>query len=138
MTIIYFPITKKDPRNPNAPAKFYPAMRSSRRSDLRSIAQRISEMSTLTTIDSLAVLEALLTVIPQELAHGRIVELGDFGSYRLTLQGHAADTSQDLTVQHIRKAKANFVPGRLFKEALERMNYEKGAAPVETPLPAAE
>lgn len=45
------------------------------RKTLRQMAERISQISTVSSADTMAALEALLTTIPQELAAGNIVEL---------------------------------------------------------------
>jgi predicted histone-like DNA-binding protein len=125
MTVKFSVITRPNPYNPGAAARYYPSAKSSGRCDLRKLAQRVSEMSTLTTIDILAVTEALLHIIPQELADGNIVELGDFGSYHLTLRGEGAAESEDINSHSIRQAKAHFLPGKLFKKVLSTIDYEK-------------
>jgi len=49
------------------------------------IAAEIAKMSTVSTIDAIAVLEAFKQVIPQHLADGKIVRLGDFGTFITTI-----------------------------------------------------
>jgi len=85
MTVKFNIVPKKDPRNLEAPPKYYPTVVSTGRSDLREIAKRIAAMSTVSSVDTMAVLEAFLMVIPRELAEGNIVELGELGSFRLTV-----------------------------------------------------
>ena len=46
------------------------------------IAKSINGISTVSSVDTAAVLEAFLTVVPEKLAEGNIVEWGDFGSFR--------------------------------------------------------
>jgi predicted histone-like DNA-binding protein len=125
MTVKFTTVAHRDPIHPNAPARFYPAARISGRSSLRRIATRISKICSMSSADTLAVLEALLDVIPEELADGRTVSLGDFGSYRLSVRGSGEDTRDDVTAHNIRRARAIFTPGKLFKQALAALEYEK-------------
>jgi len=134
MPITYKIVNRKNPRDRTAPGKYYLSAKASGHSDLRRIATRISEMSSLSTSDTMAVLENLLHVIPQELADGRIVELGDFGSLRLILNSSGVEDSKDASTQNILRARANFTPGKLFRKMLATMDYEKEAPP-ETPTP---
>ena len=57
---------------------------------MRGLAKRISDISTVSSVDVMAVLEALFQVVPGELADGRIVRCGDFGSFSTTLQSEGA------------------------------------------------
>jgi hypothetical protein len=42
-------------------------------------------MSTLSSMNTAPVLEALLNIVPSELADGNIVELGDFDTFRVSV-----------------------------------------------------
>ena len=86
MPVYFRVVPKKNPRDLGAAPRYYPTVVSRGRTDLRALAERIAEMSTVSTIDCMAMLEALQVVIPDELASGRIVELGEFGTFRLTIQ----------------------------------------------------
>lgn len=82
-------------------------------------------MSALTMADLAAALEVLLKLIPQELAAGNIVDLGEFGSFRLSVNASGTDTAVAATANHIRRLSVRFSPGKEFKHALERVQYEK-------------
>jgi len=73
------------------------------------------------------VLESLLKVIPDHLLNGRIVRLGDFGSFRLTLASEGADTEDDFSKSMIKKVKLNFRPGKQIRNDLKTAEYEKEA-----------
>ena len=83
MAIPFSVVARVNPSDRTLPERFFVSTRSGGELTLRDMANRISSMSTLTTIDTLAVLEAFVQVIPEELANGRIVRLGDFGSLRV-------------------------------------------------------
>jgi len=125
MSINYKVITKKDPRNPSAPPRYYASLKSSGRSDMRQVAKEIGAISTVSSGDTMAVLEGLLTVVPQELADGRVVELGELGSFRLSARSESALEPGEISARSITGVKVIFMPGKLFKQALVDIEYRK-------------
>ena len=94
MSVKYNVVERGKPGSPETPKKYYPSIQASGRVTLRQLSQAVSQMSTVSSADTMAVLEALLTVIPQELSRGNIVELGDFGNFWLRTSTEGADTSR--------------------------------------------
>jgi predicted histone-like DNA-binding protein len=125
MTVKYNVVERGNPSNPTAPKKFYPSIESSGRKTLRQMAARISEISTVSSADTMAVLEALLTVIPQELAAGNIVELGDFGNFWLRADSEGAETAADVHASNIKGVLPRFNAGKEFKKVLDAIEFEK-------------
>ena len=76
MNIKYFVIERSNPRDTEAPRKFYAVAQSDGEVKLRTLADRIAEISTVSSIDTLAVLESLLSVLPSDLLDGKIVPVG--------------------------------------------------------------
>ena len=125
MSVKYNVITRGNPGNPDAPAKYYPSTKSRGRITLRQLAKQIAEMSTVSSVDTLAVLEALLTLIPRELTAGQIIELGDFGSFRLRIQSEGSDTPEAVTSANIKRVLPLFAPGKEFKQVLANTEFSK-------------
>lgn len=125
MTVKFRVVPKKDPRDLQAPPKYYPTVTSTGRSDLRSIAKRIAQISTVSTVDTIAVLEAFLVVVPQELANGNIVGLGEFGTFRLTVLASGEDDPEKAGSRNIKEAKVRFKPGKLLKQVLRELKFCK-------------
>jgi predicted histone-like DNA-binding protein len=125
MSVKYNVVERGNPANPAAPKKFYPSIESGGRKTLRQIAGRISEISTISSADTMAVLEALLTVIPQELAEGNIVELGDFGSFWLRANTDGAETAAAVRAGQINGILPRFNAGKEFKKVLDAIEFEK-------------
>ncbi|SHK81806.1 HU family DNA-binding protein [Hymenobacter psychrotolerans] len=132
MPIEYSLAERGNPGKPSAPKKFYAVARSQGEVSVRDIAGRINQMSTVSTIDVMAVLEAFFQTVPQELADGRIVRFGDFGSFSVSLQGEGADTEKEFNAALINNVKVVFRPGKLFAQAMQGAELRK----VSTPLPA--
>jgi predicted histone-like DNA-binding protein len=126
MTVKFNVVERGNPANREAPKKFYPSIASSGRKTLRQMAGRISEISTVSSTDTMAVIEAFLNVIPQELAAGNIVELGDFGNFWLKANAEGATTAEEVRASQITTLLPRFNPGKEFKKALATVEFEKG------------
>ena len=128
MPIEYSLVERGNPSKPAVAKKLYATAKSTGDTTVRGLAKRISEMSTVSSVDVMAVLEALFQVLPGELTEGRIVRLGDFGSFFITLKSDGADTEKDFNVALIGGVTAKFRPGKLFAQALQGADFKRVAA----------
>jgi predicted histone-like DNA-binding protein len=118
-------IKRQNPRDPAAPRRYYAVGVAQGVTDVRELVDRISDLSTVTSIDTLAVLEALLKVIPKELSNGRIVRLGDLGTFRLTLKSEGSDQSENFNNSFIKGTNLIFRAGKLFRNVLKNIDFAK-------------
>jgi len=125
MTVKYNVVERGNPANTTAPKKFYPSIQSSGRMTLRELAKEISTVSTVSSTDTMAVLEALLNIIPKELRRGNIVELGDFSNFWLKANAEGANTSEAVRATQINTLLPRFNPGKEFKKVLDAIEFEK-------------
>ena len=125
MAINYKSVPKKNPGNQAAPAKYYAQTVSAGEVSLRQLAKMISEVATVKTADTMAVLEGLLNVLPMALGDGKIVRLGDFGSFSVSVSGDGAATPDALTAANIRKKVVKFRPGKEFNFAIDQFQLTK-------------
>ena len=116
MTVKYNVVPKRDPRKLDDPPKYYHAS---------TCMIWPNASPTFSTADSLGMLEALLQVISDELSQGNIVELGDFGTFRLTIRASGEDHPHEVGEHNIRQAKVQFKPGWPFKNVLKRLDFHK-------------
>lgn len=126
MSVKYNIVERGRPSNPEAGTKFYPSIKSSGRLSLRELSKRISGMCTVSGPDTMAVLESLLTIIPQELANGNIVELGDFGNFWLRSQSVGVEHREKVSGNQIVNLMPRFNAGKEFKKALSGVEFVKG------------
>ena len=126
MTVKYNVVERGNPSNREAPKKFYASVVSSGRKTLRQLANRISQISTVSSTDTMAVLEALLNVIPEELASGNVVELGDFGNFWLKANSDGSETAEQVRAGNITNLIPRFNAGKEFKKVLTTVDFEKG------------
>ena len=134
MSVKYNVVERGKPGSPETPKKYYPSIQASGRVTLRQLSQAVSQMSTISSADTMAVLEALLTVIPQELSRGNIVELGDFGNFWLRTSTEGADTAEAVRATQIAGVLPRFNAGKEFKKVLDTIDYVKTAEPAPIPI----
>ena len=125
MSVKFNVVERGNPADKAAPKKFYPSIESSGRKTLRQIAARINQISTVSSADTMAVLEALLMVIPEELAAGNIVELGDLGNFWLRADTEGTATAEEVRGNQITGILPRFNAGKEFKKVLNSIEFEK-------------
>jgi predicted histone-like DNA-binding protein len=125
MKVKYHVTRKKNPSKPGDPGKFYIQIKTSGKTTMRKIAEQIAQFSSISRADCMAMLEALLMIIPQEVAEGRIVSLGDLGTFSLRVSSTGSDTEEKVTPHNIRSKSVMFRPGKLVKDALHGITFEK-------------
>ncbi len=93
--------------------------------NVREIANRIADGSTLTAIDVIAVLEAFLLRVPDYLVKGYSVKLGDFGSFRLSFKAKGQIDKDKVSASDIKSMKVLFHSGSELKKILvSNKNFE--------------
>jgi predicted histone-like DNA-binding protein len=125
MSIKYSIVERGRPGQPEAPKKYYPYLRSTGRVSMRQLAQEASQISTLSTTDMMAAIEAFLTLIPAHLAQGEIVDLGDFGNFWLHFSAQGASAPTEVCGDQITRLLPRFMPGKEFKRVLRTVHFEK-------------
>ena len=137
MPVKYNIVERANPSNREAPKKFYPSIQSSGRVTTREMAEMAADRSTLTTADMMAAIESFLSIVPQQLAKGNIVELGDFGSFWLKTTADGANVPDEVGAEQITSILPRFIPGKTFKKALKTIDYARGTVAQEPePEPA--
>ena len=76
-------------------------------------------------MDTAAVLEAFLSVAPDELAEGSIVELGDFGTFRVSISSAGEELAEDVSTRNITDVRVLFTSGRRFVQVLNTVQFQK-------------
>ena len=125
MPINYVLVEKGTPFDPAAPKKYYAQVKSKGETTLRELSENISDMSSLSSADVFAMMEAMLSTIPQELLSGRIVKLGDFGSFYTVVTGKGSDKKNEFNKSLIDKVEIKFRPGKIIKNLLKDAKFKK-------------
>jgi len=97
------------------------------------LCETIADRSTASKGDVQLVIDGLLHVLSQNLAEGNVVQVGDFGNFRMNAGSSGAATAEEFTTSLFKNGKIIFTPGAKLKQLTEDLKFEKI-----TPLPSEE
>ena len=115
-------VPKKNPQK-REEVKFYANPVNVGRKTLDDIARDISGRSSLTRGDISNVLYNFIDCLPHYLRDGFSIQLGEFGSMRVTLSSKGAETEKTFKTETI-KPRVVFTPGAELKRELAANSYE--------------
>lgn len=133
MSVNFKVVGRKNPSNPQAPAKYYGSFNSKGKRNVRYISNEIADRSSLNEMDVLSVIEGFLQIVPKTLNDGYTVDLGDFGKMLLIAKSEGTEKEEDFNATHIERAKVSFRPGKLFKKELAGAEFVKISSTEEAP-----
>ena len=116
-------IERRKPGTKTGPGKFYASPVNVGKKTLRDIAHDIAGRSSLTRGDIENVLSNFIDCLPHYLRDGFSVQLGEFGTMRLTLSSEGAATVKAFKTETL-KPRVTFTPGVELKVALRENSYE--------------
>ncbi|WP_028298481.1 HU family DNA-binding protein [Olivibacter sitiensis] len=125
MAVKYKVVERGNPQRPDDPKKFYSKPITSGEVNLEQLSEDISDASTLNVIDVSAVLTGLIRAIPRQISDGRIVRLGNLGSFRLGSRSQGSETADEVSGRNITSRKLIFTPGKLVRERLATISFER-------------
>lgn len=126
-TVTYSVAPRINPRDKEAPPKYYARAQSNGDVNIREMSERIQQSCTVHKADVQAVLLALEDTIADALKSGEIVRLGDLGTFQIGLSSKGAVTEEDYSASLITKARINFRPGGALSGILSSLAYSKVA-----------
>ena len=115
-------VQRKNPQK-KSEVKYYASPVNAGKKNLRDIAHDIAGRSSLTRGDIENVLSNFMDCLPHYLRDGFSVQLGEFGTMRLTLSSEGAETVKAFKTETI-KPRVTFTPGVELKAALRENSYE--------------
>lgn len=123
MSILYSKIQRVNPRDPQADRKWYLVPNRVEQKTEKEIAEALSKNTTLSRGEASLVLDELQLVILNALLDGYSVQMGDWGSFQLTVNCTGVDTEVDCTADKITSVNIRFRPGNQMKEALAKDTF---------------
>jgi predicted histone-like DNA-binding protein len=125
MVVKYTVSERGNPLNPAQPKKWYANAKSAGDTTLCELSKEIAARSTVSPADTQAVLVTLIEVLVQYLAEGKIVRLGDFGAFQVSVSSEGAETEAKFNASLIKGSKVVFRPDIDIKEMQKNLKYEK-------------
>lgn len=123
MSILYSKVQRINPRDLQAPKKWYIVPQRVGRKSEKEIAESLSKNTTLSRGEASLVLDELRAVIISSLLDGYTVQMGDWGSFQLTVSSDGAETEADCTADKIKAVNIRFRPGKEMKEAVSKASF---------------
>lgn len=126
MAVKYTIAERPIPGNPAAPKKWYAMAKSDGELTFRDLSKEIAQGSTtVSDTDVMAVLNDLIKILGRNLANGKIVRFGDFGSFQMTISSEGALKEKDFNSSLIKSSKIQFRPGKDLKDMTKTLSFEK-------------
>jgi predicted histone-like DNA-binding protein len=125
MAVKYTVSERGNPLQPQQPKKWYANAKNTGDTTLKALGKAIAQRSTVSPADTQAVLVALTEVIVEHLADGKIVRLGDFGAFQVSVGSEGAEAKEKFSASMIKSSKVVFRPGVDLKEMLNNLKFER-------------
>ena len=125
MSVKFKSVQRINPQDVTAQKKFYARAIADGVTDLDELSKLVASQCTVSRADCYAVLLALEANVVRELENGRIVRLGELGSYQLGVSAQGMITTDEVNASTIKKARINFRPGTGLKAMLKTLVYKK-------------
>jgi len=121
----YKKVLKSNPRDLGAKKKCYAIPVNKGTLTVAEFANIIATRSSLTRGDVLNVLSNYMDELPFYLKMGKSVQLGDFGTLRLSFSSDGAENPDDFTAYNIIDVRVIFTPSNALKQALKNIHFEE-------------
>jgi predicted histone-like DNA-binding protein len=125
MAINYVLMQRVNPKDVTAPRKFYAVTKSTGEETTRQLAIEISKRNGISVADVFASIESLIDLVPERLNEGKIVRLGEFGSFSMSINSEGVEKEEDFTAANIKGNSLNFRPGKQVQKVLDTVDYVK-------------
>lgn len=115
-------ISKKNPKEPQAAPRYYASAMHDFTTDLDGLANTVASRCSLRRADVHGVLVALMDIIPDELAAGKVVSMGDLGSFCVNVKSEGADTKKLVTPGLVKGMKIVYRPTKELRKKLRMID----------------
>jgi predicted histone-like DNA-binding protein len=114
-----------NPRDPQAAKRYYARLVNTGEITLRELSEMIADISTVSRVDVMAVLEAFVMLMSRQLRNGRTVRLGSLGSFALSGSSMGHLKKEEVNSNSIKSVKVIFRPGKEILESLKGIKFTK-------------
>ena len=124
MAILLKTVARKNPLDKDAAPKYYPVQKTVKMVEETTVAELIADETTLNPAEALMAIRQLRKVLLRELMNSNSVQLGNWGSFGITLNTTGSDTPETVKATNVEKVNVRFTPGIEMKEALQKAQFE--------------
>lgn len=123
MPIFYNKVQKKNPSDKTAAPKWYLALRRVSMMKEKEVAKAIADETTLNPKEAEMALSQFQKVLSRALLNGHTVQLGDWGTFYLTLNSEGSETEAEVTPAKVKKINIRFLPGKELQESIDKATF---------------
>ena len=123
MAVFYNKMQRKNPSKPAEPAKWYPILRRVEMMKEKDVARHISDETTLNPKEAEMAISQLKKVLIAALLNGQSVQLGDWGTFHLTLSSEGVATEAEVSPAQVKKVNIRFQAGKELQEAINKAQF---------------
>jgi len=123
MALFYNTVEKGNPLKKDEPKKWYLALKTLGLIRERDVAKAIADETTLNPKEAEMTLYQAQKVIATKLLDGHTVELGELGSFRLTVKSTGVAEEKDVSAQNITKINIRFTPSKSFRGLIDKATF---------------
>jgi predicted histone-like DNA-binding protein len=128
MALIFHAILRGNPSNPAAPKRFFVVLKRIGLVKEKQIARQLADETTLNPKEAEFAIEQLKKVLLANLLNGYSVQLGDWGSFHVSVNSEGSDTKEGATADKITRVIIRFLAGEELRNAISKaqfLPYEK-------------
>lgn len=123
MPILFSKIQRINPRDLESPRKWYISPNRVGQKSEKEIAEALAKNTTLNRSEASMVINELQSVILGSLLDGYTVQMGDWGSFQITLSSEGVATEAECTADKVKSVNIRFRPGREMKESIAKASF---------------
>ena len=125
MAVFYNKMQRRNPSDASATPKWYPTLRSTGMLKEKEVARQIADETTLNPKEAEMALSQLQKIMLRALHNGQSIQLGDWGSFHLTLNAEGSETEADANAMKVKKVNIRFAPGKELKESIAKIELRQ-------------
>ncbi len=125
MSIEFRPLQIKNPFKPDEPGLYYATQVPAKKISLKEVAEYIADTTHVGRTNVVASLSALMDGLHHFLSDGCIVDLREFGTFRIMLKGEGCKNAKDVTMHKVKGKKLIYRPGKEFRQKINLIDVEK-------------
>jgi predicted histone-like DNA-binding protein len=124
MALFFKKVLRGNPSNPTAPKKWYPILKSLGLIKEKEVAKLLADETTLNPKEAEMTLYQLLKVIIRLLLDGHTVQLGELGSFRLTVHSEGSETEDEVSANKIQSVHVRFTPSDSLRKEINEATFK--------------
>jgi predicted histone-like DNA-binding protein len=123
MPVLFNKIRRGNPANPLIPQLWYLVLKSMGLLKEKEVAKLLADETTLNPREAEFAIGQLFKVVTTALLDGKTVQLGDLGSFRLTVHCVGVETEEEVTAAQVKNLTVRFTASEELKVAVNKAQF---------------